>query len=316
MVTIDPAYVAPGEVWLVAPPGGRAGVWVGMRPGLDNGVWWRLVRVGGDGIVYLRDDDVRLLDQLVPASREAAERDRDLLRRAHSIVERERDEARDERDEAVARADALVHDLEWHKRRLGESWEDAARAERERDEAVARAEAAEARTTPAVSRADVAEALSRCLNPEMWNVTFPSVVNEICDLFGIEVAADPIVYAIRESDLPEAWRDRDGAWRAGQSSYFRVTPEDMRSVIPATLGMVAARESVARAIEAEEAEAVDPVEELAGQIESATRDAIRQVCDTFATVAPTLDPLAVERAMEVTSASRKIAAHVLGREVK
>ena len=179
----------------------------------------------------------------------------------------------------------------------------------ERDEAVARAEAAEARTAPAVTREDVEGVIDR------WVEQGGNHEALLDDLWRWASGSDPILYAIRESDLPEAWRDRQ-VWRAGQSSYFRVTPEDMRSVIPATLGMVAARESVARAIEAEEAEAVDPVEELAGQIESATRDAIRQVCDTFATVAPTLDPLAVEQAMEVTAASRKIAAHVLGQEDK
>ena len=63
-----------------------------------------------------------------------------------------------------------------------------------------------------------------------------------------------------------------------------------------------------------EAEHADPVEELAGQIEAATRTAIRQVCDDLAAVAPSLDPLTVERAMEVTAASRKVAAHVLGQE--
>ena len=62
------------------------------------------------------------------------------------------------------------------------------------------AEAAEDRTAPAVSRADVAEALSRCLNPEMWNVTFPSVVNEVCDLFCVEAgqAVDPVETKARE----------------------------------------------------------------------------------------------------------------------
>ena len=67
-------------------------------------------------------------------------------------------------------------------------------------------------------------------------------------------------------------------------------------------------------IEAEQA--VDPVEELAGQIETATREAIRQVCVDLADVAPSLDPLTVERAMEVTAASRKIAAHILGQEAE
>lgn len=59
---------------------------------------------------------------------------------------------------------------------------------------------------------------------------------------------------------------------------------------------------------------VDPVEELAGQIESATREAIRQVCVDLADAVPSLDPLTVEQAMEVAAASRKIAAHVLGQE--
>lgn len=189
------------------------------------------------------------------------------------------------------------------------------RMTRERDEWKARAEAAEARTAPAVTKRELRGVVG-AHDPGDDELAV-SRVNALTDrLWSLVSGADPAVFVVRESDLPEAWRDRDGLWRAGQSSYCRVTPEDMRSVIPATLGMVAARESVARAIEAEEAEAVDPVEELAGQIESATRDAIRQVCDTFATVAPTLDPLAVEQAMEVTAASRKIAAHVLGQEVK
>lgn len=120
------------------------------------------------------------------------------------------------------------------------------KAERERDEWKARAGAAEART--AVTREDVTQAVRRGHN--MFNAEV-GVVNEMCDLFGIE---------------------------------------------------------------AEQAE--DPVEELAEQIESATRDAIRQVCDDLADVAPSLDPLAVEQAMEITAASRKVAAHVLGQEAK
>ena len=354
MVTINPADVQPGEVWLVAAPEGHTGAWIGVRcePEDDSCYPWRLVRTEGNGTtVYRQDSDVTLLDRLVPVrpvtrgdlptTVELVESwgggglqalaahvldvvvdrlngcggvpgDADRWRRALSIVERERDEARAERDAAVDRADALVHDLEWHKRRLGESWEDAARAERERDEAVARAEAAEARTAPAVTKRELRSVVG-AHDPGDDELAVSRVNALTYRLWSLVSGADPAVFVVRESDLPVAWRDRQ-VWRAGQSSYFRVTPEDMRSVIPATLGMVAARESVARAIEAEEAEAVDPVEELAGQIESATRDAIRQVCDTFATVAPTLDPLAVEQAMEVTAASRKIAAHVLGQE--
>ena len=225
--------------------------------------------------------------------------DTDRWRRAHEIVERERDEARERLREAETRLAKCMADFQ--------------DVEDERDEAVARAEAAEARTAPAVTKRELRSVVG-AHDPGDDELAV-SRVNALTDrLWSLVSGADPAVHVVRESDLPEAWRDRDGLWRAGQSSYCRVTPEDMRSVIPATLGMVAARESVARAIEAEEAEAVDPVEELAGQIESATREAIRQVCDDLADVVPSLDPLAVERAMEVTAASRKVAAHVLGQE--
>lgn len=63
-------------------------------------------------------------------------------------------------------------------------------------------------------------------------------------------------------------------------------------------------------------QATDPVEQLAEQIESATREAILQVCADLESVAPDLDPLTVERAMDVTSASRCLAAHVLGQEAE
>lgn len=50
------------------------------------------------------------------------------------------------------------------------------------------------RQTDAVSRADVEKALGRQLNGEVWDVTFPKVVDEMCDLFGVEAeqAVDPI----------------------------------------------------------------------------------------------------------------------------
>ena len=84
-------------------------------------------------------------------------------------------------------------------------------AERELDEWKSRAEAAEARTAPAVSRADVAEALSRCINPEMWNVTFPSVVSEVCDLFGVEAeqAVDPLLDKAQEFAALADWELTD-----------------------------------------------------------------------------------------------------------
>lgn len=66
-------------------------------------------------------------------------------------------------------------------------------------------------------------------------------------------------------------------------------------------------------IEAEQA--VDPVEELAAQIEAASRAAIRQMFDdlTAATV-PGLDAGVVEEMMDITSESRRLARHVLGQE--
>ena len=121
----------------------------------------------------------------------------DRWRRARSIVEGERDQARRERDM-------------WKDKWL-DTYEALHDARAERDEAVARAEAAEARTAPAVSRADVAETLSRCLNPEMWNVTFPSVVSEVCDLFGIEAeqAADPLLDKAQEFAALADWELTD-----------------------------------------------------------------------------------------------------------
>lgn len=80
-------------------------------------------------------------------------------------------------------------------RKKGEAFDRAVRAERELGELRSKVNAwGRERTAGAVSRADVNEALARCLDPEMWNVTFPAVVNEICDLFGVEAeqAVDPI----------------------------------------------------------------------------------------------------------------------------
>ena len=186
------------------------------------------------------------------------------------------------------------------------------RLQRDRDEWKARAEAAEARTTPAVSRADVAEALSRCINPEMWNVTFPSVVDEVWSLVSGD---DPAVFVVRESDVSavQVRRNAEGDWWTKDRGCGRgATADGMRQMAGVFIRDAIEYEAFARAIEA--GQATDPVEELAWQIESATREAIRQVCDELADVAPSLDPLTVERAMEVTAASRKVAAHVLGQE--
>ena len=123
----------------------------------------------------------------------------------------------------------------------------------------------------------------------------------------------------RDRDEWKARADKwHGAWQKSAPART-VTREDVEKVVHGSGGgffdsrLDAITDAVCDLLGIE-AEPADPVEELAGQIEAATRTAIRQVCDDLAAVAPSLDPLAVERAMEVTAASRKVAAHVLGQE--
>lgn len=126
----------------------------------------------------------------------SAKADVDRWRRAHEIVERERDQARRERDAAVRQGELKART----ERDLAEA------AERERDEWKARAEAAEARTAPAVSRADIDRALINVTSNAM-NYPTPSqmlgkdtgplrkkCVDAMCDLLGIEAeqAVDPV----------------------------------------------------------------------------------------------------------------------------
>ena len=200
--------------------------------------------------------------------------DTDRWRRAHEIVERERDQARASLHEACKLAQSYKVDAY-------QATERSEAAERERDEWRERAEKAERELVPTAP-------------PDNMDV-------------------DPVVYVVRESDLPEVERDEDGDWLCENLVVnHRDTAEELRGRALSQRKHVAMCEAVARAIEA--GQAVDPVEELAGQIESATRAAIRQVCNDLADVVPSLDPLTVERAMEVTAASRKVAAHVLGQE--
>ena len=308
MVTIDPAYVAPGEVWLVDAPAGRAGVWVGMRPGLDNGVWWRLVRVGGDGIVYLRDDDVRLLDQLVPASREAAERDRDLLRRAHSIVERERDQAREQRAVAERERNDLrrqVEDLTERRQnlvrerdldaKLAKCMSDFQDMEDECDMWRARAEAAEARTAPAVTKRELRSVVA-AHDPGDDELAV-SRVNALTDrLWSLVSGADPAVHVVRESEVAavevrrasDGWY-ADGAWLASADE----TAEWVRDRAAEMVVCAARNEAVAHAIE-----------------QDAAADPLLDKAQEFAALA---DWELTDREAELL---HTVAAHVLGREVK
>lgn len=142
---------------------------------------------------------------------EAAEADRDRWRRAHEIVERERDQAREQWKKWEHKANEAEREVSTWRTSTESAHSDFLQAAHDRDEAVVRAEAAEARAVPAVSRADVAEALSRCINPEMWNVTFPSVVSEVCDLFGIEAgqATDPLLDKAQEFAALADWELTD-----------------------------------------------------------------------------------------------------------
>ena len=228
-----------------------------------------------------------------------------------------------ERDDAVARAAQLEKEVGKWRTATESAHSDFLQAAHERDEWKARAEAAEARTAPAVTcehRDAVAD--------HLWNAMVGSAKSVVRDVVaqafvaaGIEVAveaeaaADPVVIFMRESDLPAARVDGDYyvvASAKGDYKWPQHGPSWWAGRAQDALAEAARYTSLAR-LAAREA-TVDPVEELAEQIETATRAAIRQACDDLAGVVPTLDPLAVEQAMEVTAASRKVAAHVLGQE--
>lgn len=238
-----------------------------------------------------------------------ARSERDAAVYAYDKAERERDEWKQEHDLLVVhgsvRGDtyaAMVRDRD--------DWRDKAYSASEgMRKAVARAEAAEARLADPYSqtnqdaaawnRVAAHPALSMDLLPEADHTYAGGVLERITWL--AEAAEARTSPAVTRADINKAIRDTlpisdpDGMWAA--------TAHAQTQEVCALLG-----------IEAEQA--ADPVEELAGQIETATRAAIRQVCDDLADVVPSLDPLTVERAMEVTAASRKVAAHILGQEAE
>lgn len=189
--------------------------------------------------------------------------------------QRERDEARADRDHYRDSLGATVT---------------------ERDEWKERAEKAEARVAgrctlaQTVDRDKLAESIEYAVNAKGTIRTEVFVTDVVMQFLGsVEARTAP---AVTKADIEQAIRPKFEQWQSQLAA-----PVDR--AIDAVWSLV----SVA-----------DPVEELAGQIEAAARTAIRQVCDDLAAVAPSLDPLTVERAMEVTAASRKVAAHVLGQE--
>ncbi|MCT2121563.1 hypothetical protein [Dietzia cinnamea] len=291
----------------------------GRRRDPSDGIPW-LVDVG-TGSFWVRDDQVRNLVPLVPAPQgvqwtryDFARLDIHPLSPAGEVIDQvvawlnahyPKPQPYDQG--GVRGADSLLY-----------------RAERERDEWKARAEAAEARTAPAVT-CEHQDAVA----DHLWNAMVGSAKSVVRDVVaqafvaaGIEVAveaeaaADPVVIFVRESDLPAARVDGDYYVVASAKGDYRWPqhgPSWWAGRAQDALAEAARYTSLARLAAAREA-VVDPVEELAEQIETATRAAIRQACDDLAGVVPALDPLAVEQAMEVRAASRKVAAHVLGQE--
>ena len=211
----------------------------------------------------------------------------------------------------------------------------ARRWKHERDAAVARAEAAEARLAalearpwalvmddksspvfcPAITRDEVEKSVKSGMSGFVAAIGYQSATEATDTLWNLLKGDDPAVFVVRESDLPEVQRREDGFWATStDDDYYRPTPESLRRDIASYLRFVASREAVARAIEAEQD--MDPVEELAEQIETATRDALRTVVDSLTTVAPGLTPPDVEGLLDQTirDQSHTLAARVLGQE--
>lgn len=194
-------------------------------PNAHDGNSW-LIDVGY-GSFWQSDDEVRNLIPLVP------ELDAARLRRAHSIAEAERDQAREQRDVWKERAKDAACD----------------RADAERSEAAMERQRDEAHQACALLQLDVLKWRARAEKAERELV--PTAPPDNMDV-------DPVVYVVRESDLPEVEQDEDGDWLCESLAVNRRdTAEDLRGRALSQLKHVAMREAVARAIEAEQA--VDPL---------------------------------------------------------
>ncbi|MDD2326658.1 MAG: hypothetical protein PHW63_11815, partial [Alphaproteobacteria bacterium] len=121
---------------------------------------------------------------------------------------------------------------------------------------------------------------------------------------------DPAVYVVRESDIAAIEVEQRGsqmvAWDVSASG-----PEQARRFAQDHLRRAAAHEAMARAFEAKQA--VDSVAELASQIETATRQAVREAIDALG---KSVDMQAVEDSILATvkEDSQWLANHVLGQE--
>ena len=287
---------------------------------------------GVDSLLYRaereRDAAVRTCDELRYQIRDQAytigtlRGDRNEALRLRKRAERERDAAvaRAEQAEQLIPAYAMldiwvalgrdsIHFDDWYDHNgYADAWAELTSAVRE------------ARTAPAVSRADVERVVHRYIDGGFDELHVSRVKSATDAFMALLSGDDPAVFVVRESHV----RAEDGSFEVtdrgtridltihGRAMHPVSSAREVRDKAQRHVEAAARCEAIARAIEAEQA--VDPVEELAEQIETATRAAIRQACDDLAGVVPALDPLAVEQAMEVRAASRKVAAHVLGQE--
>lgn len=346
---VDPKDVKPGEVWSVDPPEDCDGEWIGLRniPEAPDSPWY-CIRMDTTAVTWVSDSEVVLRHRMV----EARPVTRDDLPDADEVHRAYRS-APWNSSAFVAVLDAVIGRLNTHGGLGVDARESLEQALRERDEARGDRDAAretaehykdmldaeERQRNYWQTRAAWAETQLSANTGQLPTVTYGDVEKAVRDgfdyggtvgevqgiadtVFSLVSDVDPAVFVVRESDLPEVRRRSPdtryggpGGWETPDEDYLYskgVTVADLQEEIEANRWGIAVALAVQRAIEAEAA--VDPVEELAEQIESATRKAIHEACSALAFVAPGLDPLAVERAMEVTAASRKVAAHVLEQE--
>lgn len=166
----------------------------------------------------------------------------------------ERDRVVAERDEAAGRAEMFAKVADEHKeehreavRRIRGLEASNGALKSDRDRALRAYSATVKRARKANARADLAEARVQELEKA--------------------ATADPIVYAVRESDLPEVERSDDGRWFVNDefAGHENITPASKRHQRDVALGLAARHEAVARAIE-NKPPAPHPVEALAEEL--------------------------------------------------
>ena len=205
-------------------------------------------------------------------------------RRAHGIVEQERDQARESLHEACKVAQSYKVDAY---------------------QATERAEAAEARTTPAVTRADIEKAIRGkvwAASREPNKAGFHRVhVDWATDaVWSLVSGDDPAVFVVRESDVAavEVERDSHGEWFADGEHVYALGAAYSRNLAGCYMQKAVRRLAVARAIEQDAA--TDPVEAKA---------------EEFYDVAYPDDPDGWTHQADMhRDPFRRLAAHVLGQE--